>query len=214
MDNKIFKLPEPPLFTVKAPPIPPLERSHSFLRTIDYLYEMTKNTNKCLNLVNTNNRNQKLINDNSTLDDKKMNYILVIFTVFIILLIIIFLILILHCIVKYNFVKILKKIFTKFISFFKIKSKKKCNFDIKDNKKLGIIVNNNISSISNIYEKINTNNKEQEDADNYNHLVRFKNNENCKIDSSNFYFSILTVPEQQQQQFNEISNAYYSINIQ
>ena len=113
-----FKLPQPPIFSIKSPPIPPIESSTSttsFVFTIDYLFEMTKNRNKCLNLVD----NKRLVVDSYSNENDKINFFLVIFTVFLIILIIIFIILIVNCLVKFNFIKLFKKIFSKLDRIFR-----------------------------------------------------------------------------------------------
>ena len=64
-----FKLPEPPIFNINPPPMPPMESSKSFLfSNFDYLFEITNN--KCLGLVNKNYKN---IDINDTFD-KLINF--------------------------------------------------------------------------------------------------------------------------------------------
>ena len=189
-----FKLPEPPIFNINPPPMPPMESSKSFLfSNFDYLFEITNN--KCLGLVNKNYKNID-INDN------KINYVLVVLSVFLIIFLIILFILILNCFIKYNFIKLFKKFMSKLIKFGK-------NDKVSIDSKTFIISSNSI--VSNIYEKIDITTsmakQKQEEIDNYNHLIRI----NGTVETiPNLYYSILTM----QQQVNDIkSNTYYSINI-
>jgi hypothetical protein len=191
-----FTLPKPPVFALDTPPLPPMESSKSFLFTFDYLFETLKNSNKCPSFVN-----YKHVDNN----ENKINYVLVVLSVFLIIFFIVFIILILNCFIKFNFIKIFKKLLSKILKKFGKNEKVR----IVDSKTFIISSNDNQNSItSNIYEKVDiTANMVKEKEDDYNCLLRTSG----KVDSvPNLYYSILTM---HQQGINNNSNIYYSINI-
>lgn len=214
MQRVVNKLPPPPLFNIKAPPIPPfLSRSttqstSSLFITFDQIFELNYyNVNyKCIKIPEMSTTNKITNNLNQ-------NLLFILITFLVISIIISLLILILNCLIKYNCLKTIKKCVLNLNKHLKSTNNKTI---LSNQTKINCMNKVNLS-VSNHYEKFvlpqinnikNDKNYKSELVD-YNHLMRWNNQ--ITNETYNVYHSILTLDNCN---INDTSiNQYYSIDI-